>query len=48
MHTLDRVGNNFKDHKGKKVHRTIREKDKTYCFKWESKNITVAPKVWKK
>ena len=40
--------NNFKDQKGKKVHRTIRDKDKTYYFKWESKNITVTPEDWKK
>jgi len=40
--------NNFKDQKGKKVHRTIRDKDKAYYFKWESKNITVTPEVWKK
>ena len=39
--------NKFKDQKGKNVNRTIRDKEKSHYYKWESKNITVFPENWK-
>ena len=39
--------NKFKDQKGKNVNRTVRDKEKSHYYKWESKNITVFPENWK-
>lgn len=36
----------YRDQKGKNVNQTIRQKEKSHYYKWESKNITVFPENW--